>query len=161
VALSFSIRPAAADEMATVATLFRAYADALSVDLSYQGFAAELAALPGAYTPPEGALLLAISPNGDPLGCVALRKMHDAGACEMKRLHVAGSARKAGIGQALALAAINAANQAGYRTMHLDTLPDMRAAQALYRDLGFEITPPYYDSPVPGTIFMRKTLSLP
>jgi hypothetical protein len=37
----------------------------------------------------------------------------------------------------------------------------MIVAQTLYRDLGFEITPPYYNSRVPGTIFMRKTLGPP
>jgi ribosomal protein S18 acetylase RimI-like enzyme len=158
---AFSIRSAAATDMATVAALFRDYAAALSVDLSYQGFAAELAALPGAYAPPTGALLLAISPDGEPLGCVAVRRLHDAAACEMKRLHVTSTARKSGIGRALAIAAIDAATRAGYRTMHLDTLADMSAAQALYRDLGFEITPPYYDSPVLGTIFMRKNLTAP
>ena len=45
-----------------------------------------------------------------------------------------------------------------FRTMRLDTLPGMAAAQALYRGLGFATTPPYYDTPVPGTLFMRKTL---
>ena len=50
---------------------------------------------------------------------------------------------------------------AGYRTICLDTLPDMHAAQALYRNLGFEPTAPYYPTPIAGTIFMRKTLSPP
>jgi ribosomal protein S18 acetylase RimI-like enzyme len=157
----FSIRPAAAHEMETVATLFRAYAGALGVDLSYQGFEAELAGLPGAYAPPSGALLIAVSPAGDPLGCVGVRPLAEPGICEMKRLHAAPVARGGGIGRALAVAAIEAATHAGYHTMRLDTLPAMITAQTLYRRLGFEETPPYYASPVPGTIFMRKTLGPP
>ncbi len=154
----FSIRPAAASDLPAVAQLFRDYAAALEVDLSYQGFAAELAALPGAYAPPAGALLLACSPGGEPLGCVAVRPLADDGCCEMKRLHASPHARGLGIGRALAMAAIEAATRAGYRTMRLDTLASMVAAQGLYRRLGFEVTPAYYDSPVAGTIFMRRRL---
>lgn len=156
---AFQIRPPAASEMATVAGLFRDYAGALGVDLSYQGFEAELASLPGAYAPPFGALLLALSADGTALGCVGLRALPEPGACEMKRLHTRPDARGAGIGRALAVAAIDAATAAGYETMRLDTLPKMVAAQALYRSLGFETTPAYYDTPVAGTIFMRKRLA--
>jgi len=157
-ASTVSIRPAAANEMDTVATLFREYAASLGVDLAYQGFEAELAGLPGAYAPPSGTLLLALDPTSTPLGCVAIRALHEPGICEMKRLHLRPSARGAGIGRALAMAAIEAARKAGYRAMRLDTLPTMEVAQALYRSLGFETTPPYYDTPVAGTIFMRKML---
>ena len=147
--------------MATVAALFSAYGASLGVDLSYQNFEAELAGLPGAYAPPAGALLLAISEQNLPLGCVALRPMAAPGACEMKRLYTTQDARGRGVGRALAVAVIDAARRAGYRTVCLDTLPDMHSAQALYRDLGFELTPPYYPTPIAGTIFMRKTLSAP
>jgi ribosomal protein S18 acetylase RimI-like enzyme len=147
--------------MAAVARLFRDYAGALGVDLSYQGFEAELAGLPGAYAPPAGALLVAISPDGDAVGCVAVRKLREDGTCEMKRLHVAPVVRKAGIGRALAVSAIEAASRSGYQAMRLDTLPGMEAAQALYRSLGFETTPPYYETPVSGTIFMRRVLGGP
>jgi ribosomal protein S18 acetylase RimI-like enzyme len=157
----FSIRQAGAREMAAVAALFREYVASLGVDLSYQGIEAELASLPGAYTPPSGALLLAVSPLSQPLGCVAMRRLTEDGACEMKRLYTAPSARGLGLGRALAMAAISAAMQAGYRTMRLDTLPGMQAAQSLYRGLGFEVTPPYYATPVAGTLFMRKTLPQP
>jgi ribosomal protein S18 acetylase RimI-like enzyme len=154
----FSIRPARAEEMPTVAALFRAYAIGLDVDLSYQGFAAELAGLPGAYATPAGALLLAVSADERPLGCVAMRPLPALGGCEMKRLYVGEAGRGLGIGRALAIACIRAAIDAGYSHMLLDTLPQMSAAQQLYGQLGFEIVPPYYDTPVPGTIFMRKTL---
>jgi ribosomal protein S18 acetylase RimI-like enzyme len=93
------------------------------------------------------------------VGCVAVRPMSMDEACEMKRLYAAPAARGAGVGRALVLAAIGAARRAGYRVMRLDTLPAMAAAQGLYRELGFEVTPPYYDSPVAGTLFMQKMLA--
>jgi len=157
-ARGFRIRPAALNQMGIVAALFRAYADTLDVDLAYQGFEAEVACLPGAYAPPAGILLIAFSVIGDPLGCVGVRPQPMGGTCEMKRLYTTPAARGAGVGRALATAAIEFATRAGFLHMQLDTLPTMRAAQALYRHLGFEVVPAYYDSPVPGTIFMRKTL---
>jgi putative acetyltransferase len=45
--------------------------------------------------------------------------------------------------------------------MRLDTLPSMVSAQGLYRSLGFEATSAYYGTPVPDTLFMRKTLVRP
>ncbi len=157
-ASGFIIRPAGAQDLPIVAALFREYVASLGVDLSYQGIDTELASLPGAYAPPSGALLLAVSALSEPLGCVAMRKLPEDGACEMKRLYAAQSARGMGLGRALAMAVIGAAVEAGYRTMRLDTLPGMQAAQGLYRDLGFEVTPPYYATPVAGTLFMRKML---
>jgi ribosomal protein S18 acetylase RimI-like enzyme len=155
----FSLVPARdADDLRAVADLFRAYAASLDVDLAYQDFAAELAGLPGRYAPPEGALLLARGADGAALGCVALRPMETPGCCEMKRLFVAQAGRGLGLGRALAEAVITAARAAGYREMRLDSLPSMRAAQALYASLGFAVTPPYYATPVAGTMFMRLGL---
>jgi len=42
--------------------------------------------------------------------------------------------------------------------MRLDTLPSMAGAQSLYRELGFEVIEPYYDTPVSGTLFMRRLI---
>ncbi|HET6305541.1 MAG TPA: hypothetical protein VFG12_00040, partial [Rhodopila sp.] len=78
----YDIRPARADEMGAVAALFRAYAGALGVDLAFQGFEAELTGLPGAYVPPDGALLVAVSAGGEAVGCVGVRKLAEPGACE-------------------------------------------------------------------------------
>jgi len=147
-----------AEDLAATVALFIAYAASLDVDLSYQDFDGELAAMPGQYAPPGGELLLARALDGRPLGCVALRPIEPAGCCEMKRLYVSPLARGFGLGKKLAEALIDAAKQIGYREMRLDSLPSMTGAQALYRKLGFVIAEPYYDTPVPGTLFMRRAL---
>jgi ribosomal protein S18 acetylase RimI-like enzyme len=53
-------------------------------------------------------------------------------------------------------AVVKVAQAIGYVEMRLDTLPSMAGAQAMYRKLGFEVIEPYYDTPVIGTIFMRR-----
>jgi ribosomal protein S18 acetylase RimI-like enzyme len=156
-----TIQPAVAADMPAVAALFREYADTLGVDLCFQGFEAELAGLPGAYAAPTGALLIAVSDADEVVGCVGVRKLADSRTCEMKRLYARPVTRGSGVGRALAVAAIEAARGLGYARMRLDTLPEMTAAQGLYRSLGFEIVPPYYETPLGGTIFMQKSLGPP
>ena len=138
--------------------LFDAYASSLAVDLSYQGFAAERAGLPGAYAAPTGALLLARDTAGEPVGCVALRPMAPEGCCEMKRLYVSPRGRGLGLGRALVEAIVAEAVRLGYREMRLDSLPTMTAAIALYGRAGFVPIPAYYDTPVAGTVFMGRVL---
>jgi ribosomal protein S18 acetylase RimI-like enzyme len=144
-------------DIADAASLFRAYAAALPVDLAYQGFADELATLPGRYAPPGGTLLLARRLDGTAVGCVAVRPI-GGGACEMKRLYVAPAGRGLGLGRTLAEAAIAAARRDGHREIRLDTLPTMGTALALYRSLGFAPMPAYYDTPVAGTVFLSRPL---
>ena len=146
------------DDLAAVTALFRGYAASLNVDLSYQDFDAELAAMPGKYAPPEGELLLARTAAGHPVGCVGLRRIEPDGCCEMKRLYVVPQARRSGLGKRLVDAVVHAAERIGYREMRLDTLSSMAGAIALYRNCGFEPIAPYYDTPVAGTIFLRRTL---
>jgi len=143
----------AGSPLADVRVLFREYADSLGVDLGYQGFDEELQGLPGDYLPPTGMLLLARR-DDDPVGCVAVRRFAD-GVAEMKRLFVRPSGRGLGIGRQLAEAAVRFAREAGYAAMRLDTLPQMQAAQVLYRRLGFREIDPYRHSAVPGTTFME------
>jgi hypothetical protein len=67
--------------VATARGMFREYSQAIGVDLEYQGFSAELAALPAPYLPPDGALMVAHA-GADIAGCVALRRL-DENAGEM------------------------------------------------------------------------------
>jgi len=142
------------------AALFREYAAALAVDLGFQDFDAELAALPGEYASPQGALLLALV-DGELAGCGALRPLADvdyANACEMKRLYVRRAFRRFGLGRLLAQALIDEAIRAGYSVLLLDTLDDMEAARGLYESLGFEEVPPYYYNPLPGAHYLKVEL---
>lgn len=148
------------DQIATVRELFREYAGSLGVDLCFQGFERELAALPGDYASPAGTLLLA-TVDGTPAGCGALRPLTDVdypNACEMKRLFVRPGHRGLGVGRTLAEALMEHARGAGYGTMLLDTLDDMEAAREMYASLGFEEIPPYYFNPIPGAHYLKADL---
>jgi ribosomal protein S18 acetylase RimI-like enzyme len=157
----FGIAPATdCADFAAAADLFRAYAASLPIDLGYQGFEAELAALPGAYAPPTGGLFLARRADGAASGCVAFRPLEPL-VCEMKRLYVVPAARGTGLGRALASRALDEAARLGYAAIRLDTLPTMEGALGLYRDLGFRPVAPYYDTPVAGTVFLGRDLAAP
>jgi len=108
-------------------------------------FEEELAALPGDYSPPDGALLLAQC-EGAAAGCVALRRL-DSSACEMKRMFVYPQFHGNGIGRALGRAIIGAAKTAAYSVMRLDTSLRQIEAQRLYEELGFRRIDPYYELP--------------
>jgi putative acetyltransferase len=143
-------------EIDVARALFEEYATALEIDLGYQGFAEELAGLPGCYAPPNGRLLVAWV-SGEAAGCVALRPLA-ADVCEMKRLYVRPNFRGSGLGKLLAEAIIAEARQIGYAVMRLDTVPELAAATRLYESLGFVRRDAYYETPVVGTIFMELGL---
>ncbi|WP_341646206.1 carbonate dehydratase [Thauera sp. SDU_THAU2] len=152
-----ALTPSDTAELEQVRQFFRNYAAWLGVDLSYQGFADEVANLPGAYGEADGRLFFA-ELDGRPAGCVGVRRFSE-GVCEMKRLYVDPDVRGHGVGRKLALAAIKAAQALGYRRILLDTLPAMRIAVKLYRELGFTEAPAYYPSPIEGTIFLTLDLA--
>ena len=138
--------------------LFKEYAAGVGINLCFQNFQQELDELPGAYAPPTGRLLLAMT-NGEAFGCVALRKI-GANTCEMKRLFVRPEFRGTGLGLKLAEAIISAGRELGYRRMRLDTLPDkMERAVRMYRSLGFKEIEPYYENPVEVVTYMELQLS--
>lgn len=144
------------EDLDLVRQLFRAYAQALGVDLGFQDFEAELAGLPGKYASPRGCLLLAWR-GDEAIGCIALRPIDDE-RCEMKRLYLRPDIRGGGLGRRLAARICDEARAAGYRRICLDTLPSMAAARALYSDLGFTPTAPYVYNPLPGAIFLARDL---
>lgn len=146
-----------------VRTLFREYASGLGIDLAFQGFEEELAALPGKYD----AVLLALR-GGEALGCVALRPVPPpqhadlarlpGRPCEMKRLYVRPAARGCGLGLQLARRICALAVDAGYDSIVLDTLPSMAPALAVYATLGFERVAPYVYNPIEGALYLGRSL---
>lgn len=157
----FTITPATTpSDLASAATLFRAYATALGQDLTFQNFTQELSTLPGKYSPPTGALLLAkTSTTNEAIGCVALRPLPpDTGVCEMKRLYVSPAGRGTGVGKALAEAVIAEARRLGYASMKLDTLASLGPALRLYKALGFREIEAYYANPLEEVIYLELAL---
>ncbi|RMF13601.1 MAG: GNAT family N-acetyltransferase [Alphaproteobacteria bacterium] len=152
--------------METARTLIRCYLEERRIDLCFQGIEEELAGLPGAYGPPRGALFIAERRAVDdadkphPVGIVALRALPSIGpgVCEMKRLYVAPAARGTGLGRRLVETIIEAARRCGYRTMKLDTLARLKAANALYARCGFRPCPRYNDNPYPDVLYFARDL---
>jgi putative acetyltransferase len=144
------------EHLAMVRQLFEEYWQSFGFTPCFQNFAAEVASLPGYYTPPAGRLALALA-DGEPVGCIALRPV-DLSRAEAKRLYVRPRFRGVGAGLALLEWMIAEARAAGYREMLGDTMPVMQRALAMYARLGFEQTGPYAPDATPGAIYLRLVL---
>lgn len=147
---------ASSSQMSSVRELFVEYAGTLEFDLAFQGFKKELDSLPGEYSAPKGCILLAFKDSAL-AGCVALRPI-DAEISEMKRLFVRSKFQGHGIGRALTKAILDKAATLGYRKIRLDTVPSMKAAQLLYKSMGFYSISPYRANPVEGTAYLECEL---
>ena len=158
--IAFDLRQATfPGDVATARALFEEYQRSLGISLCFQNFDEELRTLPGVYAQPAGRLLLAFA-GEEPAGCVAIRRIEE-GICELKRLWVRSVFRGTGLGRLLVETVLHEARNIGYRRMRLDTLPSMKAAQALYLSTGFLDVPPYNDHPLEGTRFMEAILPPP
>jgi putative acetyltransferase len=81
-----------------------------------------------------------------------------APACELKRLWVRSGAQGAGAGRALIEAAVGAARELGYKSVVLDTLERLGAANKLYAALGFRRRAAYYHNPLPNVVYWELDL---
>ena len=145
------------NELDIVRQLFRDYEKELDEDICFQSFEAELKEPLKKYGPPSGDLLLAYR-NGEVAGCIALTGMNEKGFCEMKRLYVKTEFRKNKIGKLLVENLLASAKEKGYSTMRLDTLIKLQPAIRLYEHYGFRNIVAYYHNPLPGVVYMEKTL---
>jgi len=147
-----------AEQIEQVRNLFAGYRAQLPVEYCFRTFDAEMAGLPGAYSPPQGTLLLA-TVVGQPVGCVGLRPFPLEATCEMKRLYVRPGFRGGQLGCKLVERLLDEARILGYRSMRLDSYaPRMQAAIELYRRFGFREVSPDPLEPTEGLIYMKLAL---
>lgn len=144
------------EDLNIVRELFEEYWRSFGFTPCFQGFAAEMEALPGHYAPPTGRLALAFTKAGA-VGCVALRRLDDRRA-EMKRLYVRATARHQGIGAALLEYVIDQARSTGCCELVADTLPVMAQALEMYQKRGFALIGPYTQDPTPAAVYIRLNL---
>lgn len=144
------------EQIDVIRQLFLEYSNHLQIDLEFQSFQEELAALPGKYSYPKGRLYV-ITVDGEIGGCVGLRPF-DTHTGEMKRLYIRPQFQGRGLGRQLAEQMIIDARKIGYHTLLLDTLPTMHTAIALYEKLGFTDTSAYYNNPIEGTRYFKLPL---
>jgi putative acetyltransferase len=71
----------------------------------------------------------------------------DTSVCELQKMYLVAKLRGQGIGQALIQTCIEAAQKLGYHQCYLETMPNMLAAQSLYKKMGFN----YVCSPMGNT----------
>ena len=80
--------------------------------------------------------------------------------CELQKMYFLKEARGKGIGFEMIVKCLEIATEFGYEKCYLETLPEMIAAQNLYKKVGFE----YIDNPMGNTghtncpVWMIKTL---
>ncbi len=127
--------------------------------LDKQSLSSELESLPQMYGPPNGRAFVATD-GGEIIGCGAYRRF-DSTSCEMKRVFVTRQFQGSGLGRKICNKLLLMAEQDGYEYMKLDTGKIMTEATGLYRSLGFEPCPPYYEYPeklMPYFVFLHRSL---
>jgi len=145
------------EDLEAARELLRAYAAGLPDHQGSEAALADVALLPGPYTPPDGGFYLARL-DGAPAGCVALQRF-DAGTAEVKRMFVMEHARRRGVGRALLARLQEDARAAGYLRLRLGTLDEMTAAQRLYGEMGFVRIPSYRPNETVDTVFFECDLT--
>ena len=139
-------------------SLILEYADWLGVNLDFQDHETEIADIARVYGRPMGRLNLALV-DGEAVGCMAVHPLSAPGEGELKRLYVRPAFRGLGLGRTLFDRTVAGAREIGYKLVRFDTWPErMPEAQGMYRRLGCVETPPYYDNPVEGVIFLKLDL---
>jgi putative acetyltransferase len=144
------------DDYRLVSGLFREYLESLPFEIDFQDVDRDVEQPRTVYGPPDGRAFLGVV-DGECVGVVGVGRF-DTTSCELKRMYVRPASRRTGLGRQLAEAAITAARELGYRQMLLDTIEDMRAANALYESLGFHQIPAYRHNPLPGDRYFALEL---
>ena len=145
------------EELDIIRHLFREYEKELDEDICFQSFEDELKEPLNKYGLPDGDLVIAYW-NDEVAGCIALTKMKEPGACEMKRLYVKPAFRKNKIGRILIEELLSSAKARNYERMRLDTFEKLQPAVHLYKQYGFKNISAYYHNPLNGVVYMEKEL---
>lgn len=80
-------------------------------------------------------------------GGVSQLENSDLNYCELQKMYFLQEVRGKGIGSQMIQKCINKAIEFGYEKCYLETLPEMKVAQKLYKNVGFE----YLCAPLGGT----------
>ena len=99
------------------------------------------------FLPPNGRLILAFI-DGKSCGIGCLKSINEE-IGEIKRMYVDPSFRKIGAGRAILQSLLNAAKEAGYKKVRLDSPIFMEVAHSLYRSVGFKEIPVYEEVEIP------------
>jgi putative acetyltransferase len=154
----FKIRaPRDGQEWQAVVQLLRDY-DEFEDKTCFTSFEEEMNNIEQLYSNPDKYKLIGVdTDSGKVVGCVAYRE-HVPGVVEMKRLYVIPEYRGFHLGRALTRCILDRARQAGYHSMILDTMHEMKAAQELYRHMGFHTIAPYRHQDESKVVCFEKIL---
>ncbi len=101
--------------------------------------------------------------DGEVLGCAGVAPLdgeENSGICELRKMYFDKRLRGQGAGKKLIDLCIEKAKEIGFHTMYLETIPEMKIAQNLYKSRGFD----YLDSARGNTchsacqVFMQRSL---
>jgi GNAT superfamily N-acetyltransferase len=106
--------------------------------------------------PPAGAFLVGYL-DSEPVCCGGVKRLPDAGCCEIKRMYVVPAARGRGVARELLTALEDRARALGYVVARLDTGPKQRGARRLYESAGYEEIANFNGNPV-ASFFGEKAL---
>lgn len=141
--MSFTIRPIAPGDDATMAAIIRSVMPEFGAD--GPGFAIhdpEVDAMSAAYAAPRHRYFV-VERNGrvEGGGGIAPLAGGDGMVCELRKMYFLPEARGQGAGASLLARCLAVARGFGYRSCYLETLTGMDAAQKLYRRAGFKPLP--------------------
>lgn len=138
---TLSFRPIRSEDDAAVAAVIRAVMPEFGAD--GPGFAIhdpEVDHMAEAYAQPGAAFFVVVDEADRVLGGGGFARLDgaDEGTCELRKMYFLKEARGTGTGDRLLRFLVDAARDAGYRTMYLETLTGMDAAMKLYAKVGFK-----------------------
>ena len=136
--------------------MIKEYAASLNFSLDFQGLDTELVHLDIHYGGPTGFILLA--KKGEAYAGVACLRNLGHLIAEIKRMYVKPDFRGLGYGRKMLNKTIEETKKMGYRFLRLDTVSDMKHANALYTSTGFYEIEDYTYNPIPGARFMEYKL---